>query len=126
VALVTGGVDAAKVIVPLTLYQRIARSCEAAHFARRRRPGKPALRCAFVGGRLDVPALPLHVRDLEQSDVVFEANLIKFIKRQIVRHRFPQILGGEIKLSEFRGFHVVLNNDVLFYTSRFLSWQQDS
>ena len=66
------------------------------------------LRCAFVAGLSDVPPLPLHVRDLEEGDIVFEADLVKLVKRKIVCHRFTKVLGGDVKLSQFRRFHRAL------------------
>lgn len=58
-----------------------------------------------IAGLLDVPSFPLNVRDLKQSDVVFETNSVKHIQLQIACHGLPKILGRHIKISEFRCVH---------------------
>jgi hypothetical protein len=55
--------------------------------------------CMPIARLLDVSSLPLHVRDLKQSDVVFEANSIKHIQMEITYHGLPKVLGSHIEVS---------------------------
>jgi hypothetical protein len=52
-----------------------------------------------------IPSFPFDVRHLEQSYVIFEANPVEVIKRQIAFHRLAKILRGPIKSGEYRYLH---------------------
>jgi hypothetical protein len=52
-----------------------------------------------------IPSFPFDVRHLEQSYVIFEANSVEVIKRQIAFHRLAKILRGPIKSGEYRYLH---------------------
>ena len=54
---------------------------------------------------MTIPSFPLDVRHLEEGDVIFEANSIEVIKRQIAFHGLAKVLGGRVKTGEYRYVH---------------------
>ena len=63
-----------------------------------------ALGCP-ISGRFTIPSFPLDVGHLEQGYVIFEANSVEVIKRQIAFHGLAKILCGRIKIGEYRCLH---------------------
>jgi hypothetical protein len=64
------------------------------------------MKCALAeGGFCEIASLPFCGSNLQESDVVFEGNEIKVRERYISLHDLPKVLGGQIKVSKFLGFH---------------------
>jgi len=64
-----------------------------------------ALSCRPISGRFAITSFPLDVGHLEQGYVIFEANSVEVIKRQIAFHGLAKILHGRIKIGEYRCLH---------------------
>ena len=64
------------------------------------------MKCALVErGFGEIASLPFRRSNLQERDVIFEGNEIKVRQRYISLHGLPKVLGGQIKVSQFRGFH---------------------
>jgi hypothetical protein len=50
-----------------------------------------------VGKLVDISMLPLHVRDLEQGDVILEGKTFRVIQPKITFHGLAKVLNGEIQ-----------------------------
>ena len=67
----------------------------------------------LVSGRpiLHVPAFPLDVRDLEERNVVFEADSIEVSETQIAFHCLTKIVNSQIQLAQYGWIHRIRQNE---------------
>jgi hypothetical protein len=67
------------------------------------------LSCPLVSRRWSIPAFPLDVSQLKQSNVIFKAKAIEFVERHVARHGFPKVFGSLAKAFELRYVHGLLS-----------------
>ena len=70
-----------------------------------------------------IPSFPFDVRHLEQSYVIFEANSVEVIKRQIAFHGLAKILRGPIESGKYRYLHY--NNFLFTSYHHYSSYQSE-
>ena len=71
--------------------------------------------CRRISGRLEVPSFPFSICHLNQEYVIFEANTVEIIKRQIAFHCLAKIVRGRKETGNDSGLHQ--QEDMTFLTS---------
>jgi hypothetical protein len=67
--------------------------------------GCSASRCRRIRGRLEVPSFPISICHLNQEYIIFEANTVEIIKREIAFHCLAKVVRGRKETGNDSGLH---------------------